>query len=302
MKTKILTLLYLGIVIFTACAKSPNSLVVSETSEANLDNAIPFEYDETMEKAIVLNGTLNDTIPMRILFDTGCPGGIMVSDSLKGKLAQNVEVKIGKFKTNMPVYYKDKNWPVFTHYLGSNGAVISWKFFEEKILKISFENKYIQVLNDLKDEVGYDSLPFKKHPSMNFMMLPINIYLQGKIISLDLLFDTGTNNYASHIEPGLASPHFLNLDGAKYNKGSDPYKKGFGIKADSIGFGKFNAPTRKIGISFFPTFEKDPYISGLLGTQYMENFELILDFKKYILYIKPRKTPVVDKLEWSFFK
>jgi len=299
MRTKIFTVLFLVVVLFTACAKKTNAKVANE---AIPDDAIPFEYNEKMQKVIVLNGLLNDSIPMRIIFDTGCPGGILVSDSLKGKLAENVDVKIGKFKTNMPVFYKDKNWPEFTHYLGSNGAVISWKFFEDKILKISFEHKYIQVLENLNDEVGYDSLQLKKHPTMNFMMAPINVYLQGKIIPLDLMFDTGANNYASHIEPGLASPYSLNLDSAKYDKGSDPYKKGFIIKADSIGFGKYNVPTRRVGVTFYPSFENNPYISGLLGTQYMENFELILDFKKFVLYIKPRTTPVVDKLEWSFFK
>lgn len=299
MRTNIFTVLFLGVFLFTACAKKSNAKVAIE---AIPDDAIPFEYDETMNKAIVLNGLLNDSIPMRILFDTGSPGGIMVSDSLKGKLAENVDVKIGKFKVNMPVGYEDKNRPVFSPCLGNSGAVITWRFFEDKILKISFEHKYIQVLENLNDEEGYDSIQLKKHPTMYFMILPIKVYLQGKVIPLDLLFDSGANYYATFIEPRLAAPYSLNLDSAKYNKGSDPYKKGFRIKADSIGFGKYNVPTKRVGVTFNPKFEYDPYISGLLGIQYMENFELILDFKKFVLYIKPRKTPVVDKLEWSFFK
>lgn len=66
------------------------------------------------------------------------------------------------------------------------------------------------------------------------MIIPINIYLQEKVIPLDLLFDTGANIYASNIEPGLASPYSLNMDSALYNKKENPFKKGFNIKADSI--------------------------------------------------------------------
>lgn len=299
MRTKTITALFLGVLVFTSCAKNPNSKFAIENIP---DDAIAFQYDETMVKAIVLNGFLNDSIPMRFLFDTGCPGGIMVSDSLKGKLEQNVMVKIGQYKVNMPVYYNDKKLAMIKHHLGSNGAVITWRFFEEKILKISFESKYIQVLENLKDEIGYDSIKLKRHPDIPYMMIPVNIYLQGRIIPLDLIFDTGANVFASNIEPGLASQYSLNLDSALYDKGNNPFKKGFNIKADSIGIGKYNVPTRKVGIAFYPGFENDPYISGLFGTQYMENYELIIDFKNFVLYIKPRKTPVEDKLEWNYFK
>jgi hypothetical protein len=157
-------------------------------------------------------------------------------------------------------------------------------------------------LENLKDEVGYDSIRFKRHPDLPIMVIPINIYLQGKIIPLDLLFDTGANVYASNIEPGLAIPYSLNMNSALYDKGSNPFKRGFNIKADSIGFGKYNVPTRRVGVAFYPGFENDPHINGLLGTLFMENYELIIDFKNFVLYIKPRKTPVEDKLEWNFFK
>lgn len=72
------------------------SCMGKSTNEAGNDNIpgniVPFEYDGK-DKAILLNGTINDSIQLRLFFDTGTsfnnPKTILLSDSIFFMIYQN---------------------------------------------------------------------------------------------------------------------------------------------------------------------------------------------------------------------
>lgn len=300
MKNSSLILFSGVLMLLIACSGKP------ETTNGTLtdipEDAIPFEYDVTMTKFILLKGTVNDSLPMDIIFDTGTPDGIVVSDSLRGLIPSVVNVQVGQQTRAMKVYFKPRNNSLFTHYLGSNGAVLSWRFFEGQRLKISFQHTYLYVMDPAETTTAYDSVSLFRHPDYpNYLLAPVSIYTQGKVIPVRLLFDTGTNIFASNLDPGLGLTYDLKLDSSYLEKGKQPFKEGFQLKSDSIGIGRMITPTGRFGVGFYQKFRNDQHFDGLLGTLYMEHFEVILDFERFVLYLKPRPDPVEDKMEWHYF-
>lgn len=300
MKKSVLFLLSCVLCLSVACTGKTDT--TNDTLTDIPEDAIPFEYDVTMTKIIKLKGTVNDSLPMDILFDTGMPDGIVVSDSLKGLIPSVVNVQIGHQIRSMNVYFKPRKDPLITHYLGSKGAILSWRFFEDQRLKISFQHTYLHVMDSTETLTAYDSVPLYRHPIQpNYLLVPVSIYTQGKVIPVRLLFDTGTNIFASNLHPELGLTYGLELDSTYFKKGKKPFKEGFQLKSDSIGIGKMNVPTGRFGVGFYQHRRKDQLFDGLLGTLYMEHFDMVLDFERFVLYLKARTDTLEDKMEWHYF-
>lgn len=285
MKNNIFAFIFIGLIILLSCGNKPNPDIAIATCDTIPKDAIPFEY--TRGKNIMLKGWLNDSIPLKILFDTGGGSCIGLNDSLKGKFGLKKtgsinKIVIGKYTKNLPIYFnlgKD-----FSAKREQNFAIINWKYFDGEIIKISFQYKYIQVLENNINTTGYDSIKMKLIQSRQ-LTVPTEIHLQGKVLNEDLWFDTGCNA-PIYIDNDLVKKYALNIDSAQHSPGiTHAGKTTFSwIQADSAGVGNNFAPIYTL--LYGEAFKSENY-SGLIGNAFFENFDIILDFKNFVLYLKP---------------
>lgn len=284
MKRKILSALFLFILVSISCSNKPDNKVAAIVNDSIPEGAIPFEYDSKMLKLIILKGKINDSIAINLMFDTGGASGLFISDSLKSIVGDSCKLQIGKYSNQESIsVIRNKN---ILRNLGSHGGIINWRFFEGKILRISFQNKFIQVYDNLTNVKDYDRIKIKKYQGFNFLILPVKIHLQGKIITEDLLFDTGSNS-GVFLDNRLINKYGLKIDSAL--NGNTSMEKGtlnvFSLNIDSVGLDKYYVNEKNAIFSSF--FKNHSLFFGFLGTRILENFDIILDLKNFVLYLKP---------------
>jgi len=271
----------------------------AELTDSIPEGAVPFEYDFKMKKIIFIPGALNDSIPLRYLFDTGFKK-MTFSDSLASdierkevkngfsKVQKTMKVRIGGFErdygNSVEAYYLDKRNSLFG-FLGPDVGIIPWQFFDKKIIEISFSKQYIKELSSTKNLSGYDSVKMKVENGM--LGIPVVVSVQGKKIREFVAIDTGCNGDIS-FSNSMVSKYGIKSDSAYFGKNLLVYgfQKGFSITSTNIAVGK-NSLTEKSYVSFAHD-EQRPYpFSGLLGTGILEHFDIVLDLKNYWLYLRP---------------
>jgi hypothetical protein len=285
---KLITFLLCLSALLSCSAKSVDSTKTALTDSIP-EGAVPFEYDFKREKAILISGILNDSIPLRFLLETGMSMGF--SDSLASDFEKKnsnyysvrkpMTVQIGKWKQvygdSIDAFYIDKNFFIF-NWLGVN-ATLPWKFFDKKIIEISFSRQYLRELSNIKDSSDYDSV--KIEIKDDFLVIPVVVTLQGKEIKEFLVFDTGCSTdvvFGSNI----ASKYNIKSDSAHFGKANFGNKNFFSLPLDTIKIGK-TFLTQEHSYAAFKLEEE----VNLIGTRVWENFDLILDLKNYYLYLKP---------------
>lgn len=282
----------LSLAFLLTCCGNKNKPVEKETKELQgVVATTPFEYDENRLKYIFLDGMLNDSIPMRLLFDTG-----WYTISFPYKYKEMVEgespmtVKIGEWsKTYAPGWenrdFFSENHPL-PQVMGDDLAVIGWDFFDGKIVEISFRDKLIREYADARNlPTGYDSL--KIHKDMNKNGIPISVLVQGKKIEEYMTIDTGANGSMT-FNSDIAPKYGLNMDTAANRLATRVEGKTDGgvLAVDSVYVG--NSLVTKHNVAFVGKNAVKKPFSGLLGTRVLEKFDIILDLKNNVFYYKLR--------------
>ena len=276
---KYLFLLTLFIIIVSCKNKSEFK---SEKSFCYLSDDILFEYSR---KNILINGTINDTIPIIIFFDTDDAiknGYIAISDSFRIILGDKkfpLKINNKTYTIDSSIYMNRNN--NFLKSNGQNTIIIGWRFFEQKIIKISYKNKYIRELHNTDELKEYFCIPVKHNALLE---VQAEIFLQGKQISEKLIIDTG---FFGKIEMGQnkADKYAINLNdssvsiGKSYNYSYNRWE----IEVDSIIIG--NTIPNKSTV-FFSEHKGLYSRGGLLGNTFLENFEVVLDLINFNLYLK----------------
>jgi len=241
-----------------------------------------FDYDDKMLKLMIFNGTLNDSISLNVMFDTGSNERLIVlSDSLTELIDTTANLQIGIYKFSAPVYAVDRNNYMFKYF----DAIFGWQFFEDKIIEISYQHKYIRELDTMP--VPNEFFPIKMKVNNNISIrIPVKIYAQGKCIEEDFSIDTGFNGdimlgkyFLDKNKIDLTSAY---LGAAQTVAGSFP---GGSILGDSIILGKFTLPDTRISFSTTSIGTQN----RLVGNKVLEHFTVILDLKNFYLYLKPNE-------------
>jgi len=245
------------------------------------EKTVPFDYDEKMLKLMIFKGTLNDSISLNVMFDTGGNSNhILLSDSLAGLLADTmVNLQIGVYKSSVPIFAIDRNNHAFRYF----DAIIGWQFFKDKIIEISYQHKYIRELDTIP--VSTDFFPIKME-AINKVRIPIKIFVQGKCIEEDFSIDTGFNGDIM-LGKYFLDKNKIDLTGAYIGASqtiAGPLSGG-SIPGDSIELGKFVLPETRIG---FSTTNVGMH-NRLVGNKVFEHFTVILDLKNFYLYLKPNE-------------
>jgi len=281
MKNILLVLTFFFGFILIACGDKTKPNVGGATNDTIPEDAITFEYTRT--KKIVLKGILNDSIPLNIMFDTGFGNVIFLTDSFRRKVGSTGNLRIGKFSKNLLInIMKRKDIPgMFV----KNASITSWQYFKDKIIKISFQYKYIQVLDSNVITDGYESIKLNIIQGC-LLTMPVQIHLQGKVLHENVVIDTGTDGVL-FIDNSFVNKYALNLDSAE--RFTATTLNGFlnitTIKTDSVGVRKHFIHGKKI--SFGETKKSFINADGLLGNGFLEDFNIILDLRNIVLYLKP---------------
>ena len=271
----------------------------TELTDSIPEGAVPFEYENKLKKLILIPGTLNDSVLLRYVFDTGF-STMAFSDSLAtdierkrdkkrvNKLQKAMKIRIGGWERTsgnaIDAYYLDKKNPIFG-FLGADVGIIPWQFFDKKIIEISFSKQYIRELSSTKDLFDYDSVKIVvKNGNLG---IPVFVSVQGKKITEYLIIDTGCNNTIK-FSNSILSKYGIKSEGAFFGEAHrvNRIQKEFYFMSDTIQVGKYFI-TQKNNVAFFPDKGPFPFSAGLLGTGILEKYDIVLDLKNYYLYLKP---------------
>jgi hypothetical protein len=268
---KYLNLILLALVLFSCENRASSAFSIPP-------DAIPFEYSEEKQKAILFNGMMNDTVPLKILFDTGnFNNGIEVSDSLQGILMESDNwLQIGTAKRLININFHDKNNQFFQYY-GANMACIGRNFFHNKIIEISYQHKYIRELEHIPQSTEYRCVKIDSAK----LTIPVEILIQGNWIKNNVLLDTGYNGLLD-LNADIIGDYSINMDSAQSVTSINVLGKrqGWFVPFDSISVGGCSIP------GFCPV-EISNRAMGIIGNTFLDNFDIILDLKDYNLYLKP---------------
>lgn len=283
-------ILVISILLSTSCSnknnKTENNIIPTEKNINKLpEGAVLFEYDEKMLKLIFLEGRMNDSVNLKIFFDTGV-WGLILPNKYKtiADGDEPITIQIDKWKYCYNTLRERDAFSEGHHMeqiLGSNTAIIGWDFFRGKIIEISFRNKYIRELTKIKDlPSGYDSLSIK--PQLG---IPVKVVIQGKKINEYLLLDTGANGSITFNED-ILQKYDLDLD--RENKKATVRIEGKAEMlthiVDTIYLGKSFVTNHNVAFAAKGVNKRS--FSGLLGTKVLEKFDIILDLKNYVFYFK----------------
>lgn len=182
MRKQTISILSIALILLSCGGKS-NQTSASVSSYAIPEGVVTFGYKH---KLIVFKGIYEDSILLNFIFDTGWVG-LSISDSLKShngkenRQQSTKKVKIGNLEyTWNDTYYLASNHRLFTGFDKTHGA-FDWKIFENKVINISYYNKYISILDDINDLHDYDRIKINRKNDIR-LGIPITVDVQGKKI------------------------------------------------------------------------------------------------------------------------
>ncbi len=266
--------------------------IAGETNSCNLScdsipkGAIPFI---DFKNNVILDGVLNDSIPMKALLDIGT-WGIAVPLQANPDKREYATFQINGLKKRMHTTPMAEN-SQFLNWYGGHCVLLGWDFFDRRILEISYKDKYIRMLKQTElDSMksGYDSIPFQNRGRRLIVGGTVNV--GSKRIEGNFWIDTGLNGLL-FMTNNIASQYGLIFDKSRKGRAKNMDSSLTEInmlKAESISISNSCLTDKDIIFTHSEWFvfkENDIYI-GLLGNQFFKNFSVVFDFRKNVLYLK----------------
>jgi len=252
-----------------------------------LADTIPMQCNEYNFFLFALkNAVINDSLQLNVFFDTGLPGKwIVVSDSLQSELNRDsIFLQIGKTKMLMEgVDFVESNRSNVFNVIGKNTIIAGWRFFENKIIELSFDNQYVLVHEKLPDITEYSKT---KIDSSNYLFVTIEVVLQGKTIKDKAIIDTGAGSYAS-FSSEVIKKYDIDITDAYHGETmkANGLSRRYSLFVDTIKIGDLYVAKQRMRVGF----EQGKRHKGvsLLGVRTLENFSVVLDLIDYNMYLKP---------------
>lgn len=256
------------------------------------NDTVYFDYSASRNQ-IFFRGIVNDTIETKIFFDTGLPTDeFIASDSLKQHLEDENLVELwysnNHYKQSLtPRFYPDSSYIYQKH--GLNTIAVGWEYFLGKVIQFSYRGEYLIIRDDIADIPDietYDKIDFKVGEIYPYILIPINIDIQGNKIERNAILDTGANCTIAIKDPILEK---YNLDysdtsiGVAHSGGEGRKAENIQLKANSVSIQ--NSTLENITISYSPTLGSfDSPI--LVGNWFLHEYSVILDLENFVLYLK----------------
>ena len=247
------------------------------------DNRLCIEFQYT-DKHIFFPGMINDSVLVTILFDTGLTTSYsMISDSIRNILDRDsIHLQVGNFNKKIKTSSSSNNDPFFK-FFGKNTICISWLYFEDKIIRISYRKQVIEELDNIANADGYTKIKIQK-TGKNGLLIPIIAYIQNKKIIENIQIDTGSSESMTFGNRILAKYDIKShnaLHVTSMMSEGNLYK--YFIRADSVKIGDLYTKGCYVGFGINKINMK------LLGNEILERFDVILDLEDFYIYLKPEQ-------------
>lgn len=267
------------------------------------NDTIPFTL--TAYNAIQVKAIVNNTDTLNIHFDVGSFDFRLTKDAilkktqllsnqpaaLAGKVAPNYN-KLNKVHTLQiaNIVWKDPYVGVTAFTAHDMDGRFAWNLFEGRVVEINYDNNIIVVHKQLPGQLkGYNKAKLKFIRS--FVCAMGVFVIDGKRYEGDFLFDTGSDQ-AVILDSGWAARNGFpgNLKLIKSSTVRDPrgvqYENKIVLapRMDINQFKLTNIPVDILGGANPTGFEINYF-----GDDLLKRFNIILDFKNDVLYLKPNK-------------
>lgn len=208
----------------------------------------------------------------------------------------NLIVNFGKYQVNISkfeVYNLKRLYeiPIFDALMGED-------VFENKITIIDYDKNKIAFVDTLSIDNTYIALPMhtpRKSTQYNQKFIKIDGFKEksGNTKSGFFLLDFGTSGGGIILKRDFAKDLSLDIKKADILPSfHNLYGKDYRWRVDSLKTGNLmlnNVPVRKTKYAGFDRLDALEGGDGLLGLALLKRFNMILDYKNNILYIKPNK-------------
>nr|WP_295379148.1 pepsin/retropepsin-like aspartic protease family protein [Pseudoxanthomonas sp.] len=261
---------------------------------------IPFE--EGKDHRIFVQGTINDSRPLRLLFDTGAnemavnralkdEASLVIDDTAENTGSDGVSaldyssgnlVRAGGMEARMgAVLVEYRNRPF--------DAVLGHRFFQDRIVEINYDRSRLVVHERMPDLAGYAKAKVKMVDDTPVVRLSL---VDGtSTVRPWLFFDTGSNG-SIDLSYAFASRHklkekFTQVVGTSQYSGSAGKKiRAVDVRIQSAGVAGVDLKQPKISL----TIDEDASQGdGIVGSDFIHHFNVIMDLKGGYLYLKPNQ-------------
>ncbi len=287
-----------------SCDKNINHKVkqntVKENKQYSIKKEIPPEATPIIysQGRLLLNAVLNDTLEGRFLIDNGTPTlildsififenkycGIDVFNDLSLSLLTPIYQFGSSFLYNTTqFFYSDSIQGFFPmHYLS-----------KKKYLNINIKDRYVNTLDSINTD-GYVKIPYKSDKSKAFYIdsdIVIHSYNQEFKATGSIIIDFGSRRNSLKINSKFLNnyPDSISNDCFEYvsNTRTDSFRisKCSSIQISAIpDFKILNSNIVIRNINDNSSFKG--YL-GVLGTRFLEHFDIIIDYEDNFIYLKP---------------
>lgn len=266
---------------------NPNKVIYTKSPKGKTftNDTIPFVLGAN--NAIHINGKLNNSDTLDLIFDTGASFGVL---SEQGQSKRATLAKDNKNKFDFAGITVENSPAIFVNYNGGLRAdgVIGYNVFENKIVEINYD-KNILVVHTSMDDVG-------KSYSVNDMIwrgenlfIECILNINGKKHQGLFLFDTGSK-WALSLTKSFATTN--QLYGVMPKIGT---RRGKGVNGKSIKSNTVTLPQLIIGnlsltnvpIDLELPSDGEGLDKNILGNDVLKRFNVVLDYKNGFIYLRP---------------
>lgn len=307
-----------GVVVFAAASSGvPQKTGAAPLSEKIPAGAIAFDY---YEGHIYLDALICDTIPARLVFDTGATG--LYVDSLWLKESGFAPQKMTKARirgagTGVPAVrvildeipfsvdtlrYKSSMTPILAlkEILGQRiDGILGQQYLSDACVEIDLRHGFLRAVKpDTLAAAGFAQIPVTKRDYRIFVPMQVRIE-PGHVVEGEFLLDVGSAGIVDIAAPMARKAGFGDIRGKKvlYNTlsggigGESSYMR---YRAQSVALGKyiFNGVLVDVSQNESGVMARDD-ISGLIGNKLLERFDCVIDFAAPALWLRP--TPGFNK-------
>ncbi|WP_052496184.1 FKBP-type peptidyl-prolyl cis-trans isomerase [Pedobacter lusitanus] len=289
-------------------------ILLSKTELKAQVTEFPFKFSGTH---LYIKAQTNQNDSLNFVFDTGATG--MSIDSLIAErtgiskatkqlasvtgsggsrnyaMVLHQNIKLGN------VELKDVNMvlinfaPLFTATGEKMDGIIGYELLNKYVTQLDFDRKKMSLYDDIKsvDTTGYTGIPFEFNKDILIPRFPVSITLaNGEKFTGRVMFDTG-NVFTLIVSTPFSKFHDFNS-----KLGQTTILGGRGMNSttqdqlatiQAMSFNGFDFGKMKIRLTINDKAEaKDGYL-GILGIEIIRRFNVILDYKHQMIYMKPNQ-------------
>lgn len=279
---------------------------------------IPFEYSNNF---IILTLTMNGTLPLKFIFDTGAEHTILtkreISDLMGMQFEREFRVTGSDLKTTLVAYlvrrvrfdvpdkiiapHEDilvlqEDYFRFEEYAGVNvHGILSANVFAKYIMKINYQRQVITLYEReayrQRDE-SFKPIDLELYRNKLYVNTHLHI-LRDSIAPVKLLIDTGAGLpllVFTNTHPLLHPP--LNALQSNIGMGLGGYLEGFTGRILRLELGAFDQQSVLTYFQTLDTIARPQYFNnrnGLIGNILLSRFQVILDYYDAKMWLKPAK-------------